>query len=137
MTSSPDASRPTDAQIIQEIRDDVTQGLTRLKLSPGIVTIEYEDTGPVFSNGNGRYAVAWTCEAANSEPSRWYQPTGRALKVEGMSVLWPTGTGWMHRRFIDWNGVISQLGGSRGRRSVNELPAKLVTLPDLDAPTGV
>jgi hypothetical protein len=136
MTTTDDDAAPSGDQIQAEIRADVSQGLSKLKLTHHNMTIEYVDTNPVFTNGAGLYAVAWTCDATNDEPSDWYQPTGRPVRVEGMSVLWPTDDGWMHRRFIDWNGVVSQLGGSRGRRSVSNLPAKLVTFPDLPEPAG-
>ncbi len=123
--------RPTDQEILTEIEADVIQGLTRIKFEPGKVTIEYGGDNPVFCNGAGRYAVAWSCRAKNESETGWYAPTGRELLIEGMSILWPTDSGWMHRRFIDWNGVTSQLGGSRGRRSVDVLPDKLVALPDM------
>jgi hypothetical protein len=108
-------TEPTAAQALAEVEEDVRAGLGAV-IDPIELTIEFDDD-PVFVAGV-RFAVAWTVRGINSKPLVGYEePTNRPVVIEGVSILEHDGTRWQHRRYVDWNGFIGQLGGSRGRPS--------------------
>lgn len=44
-------------------------------------------------------------------------PTGKVVTVSGLTIVDTSADEWSFHRHVDWNGVDSQLGGSRGRTS--------------------
>ena len=44
-------------------------------------------------------------------------PTGKVVTVCGLTIIDTSSDDWTFHRHVDWNGVDSQLGGSRGRTS--------------------
>ncbi len=118
---------PTAAEIIAGVEADVVAGLgSMLALvhdHDGFEVVgPFAEVGPLI---DGDFAVVqWRYRGGDTSPRSFngLWPTGECIEVRGLTVVDISGEAWLFHRHVDWNLVNSQLGGSRGRTSINWAP---------------
>jgi hypothetical protein len=108
---------PTRDQLVLAVEDDVRRGLGS-RLHP----LEFTLTGPFADRGaliDGSFAVVqWTFRGVDDgEGFNGMWPTGKSVRVTGVTVIDLSADPWQFHRHVDWNALNAQLGGSRGRTS--------------------
>jgi hypothetical protein len=102
-------------EAIAQVRDDVSGYLGR--------AFTLEDDGPQFVledrfHGDGLSAIAnensavvvWQFTGRHTGEFQYIEATGRDVVVQGCSVISPGGDGFELRHYINWVGVLGQLG---------------------------
>jgi hypothetical protein len=105
------------------IRDDETFALAREDVTAGLSSIfaplegadevfgvrEGLDEQEVITNASTA-AVPWVYHCRHVGTFQGLVPTGRALRIDGVTVVDRSGDEPLFYRYIDWTGVIAQLG---------------------------
>lgn len=124
---TPEGTMITAADIIAAVQTDVIDGLGAML--PAVHAHDgFEVVGPFADRGplvDGDYAVVqWRYRGGDTSPRSFngLWPTGECIEVRGLTVVDTSGPTWLFHRHVDWNAVNSQLGGSRGRTSINWAP---------------
>ena len=114
----------TSDEIIAAVKRDVEEGLG--SMLPALhdhdgfaLSGPFADSGPLV---DGDFAVVqWRYRGGDTSPRSFngLWPTGECIEVRGLTVVDRRGERWLFHRHVDWNAVNSQLGGSRGRTSIN------------------
>jgi hypothetical protein len=94
------------------VQDDLRQGLGH------IFETETDDAVRVTDDlreeetiGNGTiFAVPWVYEGRHVGDFQGLYPTGRMLRIEGVTLVDQRGGETLLRRYVDWASVIGQLG---------------------------
>ncbi|MEL6982581.1 MAG: hypothetical protein AAFO29_09165, partial [Actinomycetota bacterium] len=117
----------TAAEINAAVQTDVIDGLG--SMLPAVHDHDgFDIVGPFAGTGplvDGDYAVVqWRYRGGDTSPRSFngLWPTGECIEVRGLTVVDMSGDDWLFHRHVDWNAVNSQLGGSRGRTSINWAP---------------
>jgi hypothetical protein len=105
------------ARVVQAVEADVRDGLDDM-LRP----LSFSLVGPFADEGalvDGSFAVVqWALDGVDDGAGfngMW--PTGKAVRVTGVTVVDRRSNPWVFHRHVDWNSLNAQLGGSRGRTS--------------------
>ena len=86
---------------------------------PLVAVGPFAETGPLI---DGHFAVVqWRYRGGdtNARSFNGLWPTAECIEVRGLTVVDTSRPRWLFHRHVDWNRVNSQLGGSRGRTSIN------------------
>jgi hypothetical protein len=95
-------------EIIQLVGEDITEGL-RAMFEP----TEGFRVRDAFEEGIGDDVVAavpWEYECAHTGDFQGVFPTGRAMRIEGLTIVDQRGEQPAFIRYIDWAAVFGQLG---------------------------
>lgn len=111
-----DHTRTTD-DVVDAVEADVRAGLQGM-LRP----LSFNVVGPFREQRaliDGPFAVVqWALDGVDDGSGfngMW--PTGKAVRVTGVTVVEHANKPWLFHRHVDWNSLNAQLGGSRGRSS--------------------
>ena len=116
---------PTTEEIIAAVRADVEEGLRRLLPARSDEHEGFELLGPFLEHGaliDGDFGVVqWRYRGGDVNPKGFngLWPTAKRIEVRGLTVVDVGSDPWLFHRHVDWNAVNSQLGGSRGRNSID------------------
>ena len=111
----PEDGAPITTSVSARVRNDATDMLPLLEETDGFALAPPTDrVGPIVDRGFA--VVNWTfvgLDVGRGFNRMW--PTGKLVTARGVTFL-DLSTG-LFQRHVDWNGINSQLGGSRGRAS--------------------
>jgi hypothetical protein len=87
-----------------------------------------DEFGTLTSDTHG--AVVWSYTGRNTEPFLGHAPTGRTIRVDGVTIVSTDGGEPAFHRIIDWHSVFRQMGVAGGGRPVTALPKDFDHDPD-------
>jgi len=107
----------TSREIVEAVRTDALAGLgAHLRVLELELDGPFADRGALVDGDLG--VVGWRVRGVDDrEGFNGMWPTGKAVRVHGITVVDRSATPWRFRRHVDWNALNAQLGGSRGRTS--------------------
>jgi len=114
------------------VRQDVEQGIGGWLNSAadvdlaGFRVLEPFVGDPISNAETGTVAVPWAWVGRHEGEVMGYLPTGNVVEVRGISVVRDTDDGPAFSRFVDWVGVLAQIGVSFTTR-----PIEFVDPPDV------
>jgi hypothetical protein len=107
----------TATALIKAVERDTRDGL-----GEHLHWLDFRTAGPFADHGalidEAFGVVQWELEGIDDGPgfhAMW--PTGKKVTVSGLTVVNLGQKPWTFHRHVDWNGLNTQLGGSRGRSS--------------------
>jgi hypothetical protein len=103
-----------DDESFELVRDDLTQGLAGVfeplaALDETFDVREQLDGQEVIANSQVT-AVPWVYRCRQIGEFQGLFPTGRELRIDGVTIVDTSGGEALFYRYIDWAGVIAQLG---------------------------
>lgn len=134
---------PTDRQVASHlarlVREDVTEAFaaregaddrgTSLPPVGGRRAVKIlDDFGTLTSDTHG--VVVWSYTGRNTQRFMGHAPTGRDIRVDGVTIVELDNPDTPYHRIIDWHSVFRQMGVAGGGRPVTALPPGFDREPD-------
>ena len=96
------------------VRDDVRVGIGDIFTTDGdfneAFTVAKSFTEQEVITNGSTFAVPWTYDCRHTGDFQGLFPTNRKLTIEGVTLLDTSGNEPLLHRYVDWVGVIAQLG---------------------------